>query len=453
MAFRFVAATITRFTDLPSSVAWLAVVLLALAQGLSWSVCGIVHDRLALRGVPRWAAFAVGVYVTTFVPQIFPWTPAGGATPWPSTVQLADVVGERGVSALMGLAAGLVAFAARQWLEKKPNREWFRYAVLGALLPPATAAYGAVRMQRVERARSEANTAKIALVQPGIEARERWEAWRAPGILSTLTILTKRAEARGADLTIWPEAAYPYPVAHASRLAPIDPYAILQPGIRGPVLTGLFMTRGPGESFNSAALATADGRLSEPYDKRHLLWFGETVPLADEIPWIRRTFARGRGLVPGERSVALESGRIRAAVLNCFEDTLPTAGREAAEIAPNLLVNVTNDAWFSGDSESELHLRLAVLRSVELRRDMVRAVNMGVTSWVDAGGRVLARYDIPVAGTLLAEPALLGGRPTIYAQAGDAPWVVLLAAGLAVHINARRRRNTKGAEAKSPAAP
>ena len=231
------------------------------------------------------------------------------------------------------------------------------------------------------------------------------------------------------------------------RLAPIGPQAILQAGVRGPVLAGLFMQAGHGESYNSAAIVTGAGRLTESYDKRHLLWFGETVPLADQIPWIRKTFARGTGLAPGERSVALVSGPVRAAVLNCFEDTLPAAGREAAQVTPNLLVNVTNDAWFAGTAESELHLRLAVLRSVELRRDMVRAVNLGVTSWVDAAGRVRARYDIAPGGTLLTEPALVDGGPTIYAQAGDAPWLLLLGSALAVHMNGRRRRRASTAAA------
>ena len=451
VAFRFVAVTIERFTALPAAAAWLAVVLLALGQGVAWAVGAVVHDRLARRGVPTWAAFAIGVYVTTFVPQIFPWSPAGGATPWPATVQLAEYVGERGVSALMALAAGLVAHAVglAQSASRReaPRGEWRRYAAIGLLLPFATAAFGAFRMARVDAVRAEFPTAKVALVQPAIAAAERWEASRAPAILASLTRLTLAAEARGAELTVWPEAAFPYPVAHGVRLSPIGPRAILQDGVRGPVLTGLFMQAGHGESFNSAAIVEGSGRMTDSYDKRHLLWFGETVPLADQVPWIRKTFARGTGLSPGARTVPLVTGPIRAAVLNCFEDTLPDAGREAAEVKPNLLVNVTNDAWFADTAESELHLRLAVLRSVELRRDMVRAVNLGVTSWVDAAGRVRARYDIAPGGTLLAEPALIGGAPTIYAQAGDAPWIVLLGGALVVHLNARRRRRAPSAEA------
>jgi apolipoprotein N-acyltransferase len=342
----------------------------------------------------------------------------------------------------MALTAAFAADALARALTRGPAREWGKSAAAAVLIPAATCAYGAFRIGRVEETRVAAPTSRIALVQPGVEARERWDAARAPAILATLTTLTKSAESRGADLTVWPESAYPYAIAHASRLAPIGQRAVLGPGVRGPVLTGALMTGGRGDmlgAFNAAVLVSANGAMSEPYDKRHLLWFGETVPLADEIPWIRRTFARGRGLLPGDREIPIVAGPVRAAVLNCFEDTLPVAGREAAEIAPNLLVNVTNDAWFSGTAESELHLRLAALRAVELRRDLVRAVNLGVTSWVDATGKVRARYEIPAGGSLVATPALLSGSATVYAQSGDAPWLILLMIGLAIHLFGRRR--------------
>jgi apolipoprotein N-acyltransferase len=198
-----------------------------------------------------------------------------------------------------------------------------------------------------------------------------------------------------------------------------------------------------GASYNSAVVATRDGALSDSYDKRHLLWFGETVPLADRLPWMRQVFARGLGLAAGGRSVVLAAGPIRAAVLVCYEDMLPEAGREAMDTAPlppNLLVNVTNDAWFSGSTEGELHLRVATLRAVEARRDMVRAVNFGPTSWVDAAGRLRQRASPDVPGVLTADAALLDSPPTFYSRQGDAPLglLVLVLANVAVWRAARR---------------
>jgi apolipoprotein N-acyltransferase len=281
-------------------------------------------------------------------------------------------------------------------------------------------------MAAVDRALAGAERVRVALVQPSVGATTRWEDGRAPHLVAHLAALTARADAPGVDLVVWPEGAYPYRLVHGARRIPDGTPQIVPNGVRAPVLTGLMMSgAADGAAFNSTVVATPDGALSESYDKRRLLWFGETVPLADRLPWLRQVFARGLGLAAGDRSFVFPVGRARAAVLICYEDTLPEAGRDAMEWRPNLLVNVTNDAWFSGSSESELHLRLAVLRAVELRRDLVRAVNFGPASWVDAAGRVRARTPGERANVAVAEPALGEAPPTFYARFGDAPWVLL----------------------------
>ena len=145
------------------------------------------------------------------------------------------------------------------------------------------------------------------------------------------------------------------------------------------------------------------------------------MPFATELPWLRRTFARGLGLLPGDRPVVLELGRVKAAPLICFEDILPEAGREAASVRPNLLVNLSNDAWFAGSREPEMHLRAAVMRAIETRRDLVRAVNVGPTSFIDATGRIREAYSVDVPAALVVQVALLDGPATIYARFGDWP--------------------------------
>jgi apolipoprotein N-acyltransferase len=448
VALRFVPDVIQRFTPLPWALGCLALLLLACEQGVRWAVAAVVRTHLARRGVPGWLAFGAGVFVGTFVPAVFPWTPAGGVTPIPQMVQLAELAGERGVTLLMALSSGLLASSVRDWASSRRETAGDRkraaarrslFAAWAAVgVPMLTFAFGQLRIAHVEEERSRALTTKIALIDPATPALERWDPAMAVGILQRLTSLTRKAEKDGADLTIWPEAAYPVQVAHGSRYCPIGARAILPMGVRGPVLTGLIMTGDDGDLWNSAAVCRTDGTLSRPYDKIRLLWFGETIPLLDRIPWIRRTFARGTGLVGGENNVVQVAGSVRASVLNCFEDTLPAAGREAMSDRPNLLVNVTNDAWFAGSGESELHLRLAALRAVESRRDLVRAVNFGPTSWVDAAGVVRGRYDAPLPGILLASPALLEAGPTLYDRLGDAPTSLLLL--LVVFRRARRMR-------------
>ncbi len=456
VAFRFVPAVITRFTPLPTALALLALVLLAAAQALVWFFAAVVATRLVARGVPRWAAFAVGAYAGSFFPMVFPWSPGAGASAWPILVQTAELVGERGVTFAMAVTAGLLVEARRSGGAKKG------LAAVG--LVAATLAYGAWRMARVDALRERASTAKLALVEPAIGASERWEAARAKSILAGLTELTVRAEAEGVELTVWPESAYPYVQWHGAHRDAVGPQAILQPGVHGPVLTGLLLSaRGPdgNDETNSALVAERGGSLGPSYDKMHLLWFGEEVPLADVFPVLRHVFARAMGLAPGDHQVLLTSGRLRMAVLNCFEDTLPGAGREAMGVGPNLLVNVTNDAWFADPKEpgapepkatanrafsleGELHLRMGAMRSVEARRDLVRAVNLGPTSWVDSAGRVRAVYASHTPGYLIVTPALLDGPLTFFSRFGDAPWALGLVIGLVV-LERRARTKSKGA--------
>ena len=87
-------------------------------------------------------------------------------------------------------------------------------------------------------------------------------------------------------------------------------------------------------------------------------------------------------------------------------------------------------------------MRIAALRAVELRRDLVRAVNVGVPSWFDAAGRLRARGSPDFVGVLETRPALVAAPPTVFARFGDAPWalVALVAANVAVWAEARRGR-------------
>lgn len=446
VALRFVPDVIVRFTPLPAVLAWVALVLLSAAQAIPWAVGGAVVALARSRArLPFVLAVATGVYAATFVPAVFPWTPAGGLTRWPALVQTAEIVGERGTTFLLTAACALVA-AAVLAAARDGARASARPLALGAALFAAMAGYGALRIRDVEGRRAEAPHARVALLEPDFDAMMRWQDRRSATMLDRLSTLTRQAEASGAVLTVWPESAYPYTLAHGTKREPLGDRAVLQPGVHGPVLTGAYLSKGHGVGTNSAILVEPDGAIGPPYDKRHLLWFGETVPLADSFPILRRIFARGTGIDPGTETVAFRAGPIVATVLNCYEDTLPQAGREAMEPRPNLLVNVTNDAWFAGTAESELHLRLSVLRAIEARRDLVRAVNRGPTTWVSASGRVLARREAPpglgAPPPLLVDAALLDGAVTPFTTMGDRPLVVLL--GVVVLAGwMRRRRPTR----------
>jgi apolipoprotein N-acyltransferase len=116
-----------------------------------------------------------------------------------------------------------------------------------------------------------------------------------------------------------------------------------------------------------------------------------------------------------------------------------------------LLVNITNDAWFHGTAEPELHARLGAMRAIEQRRDLVRAVNLGVSSWVDAAGVVRARYASATAGTLVVTPNVREEPLTFYMRWGDAPLYGLLAMIIVAAAGMRRReRSAAGVWGRQP---
>jgi apolipoprotein N-acyltransferase len=438
VALRFVIPIIERFTPLPYWVGLVALAALSLEQGLRFALAGVLTIQLSRRGVPRWLAFGLGVFLSTFLPCVFPWTVATGLAPYPPLLQLAEHVGERGVATLMALTSGLLAEAGRR-LRAGPEERRAATAMLGAAaaIPLVMLAHGLLATRQVEAEMRAAPRARVTLLQPSIEATERWDPQQAARILERLTTLTREAEQAvpTPDLVVWTEGAYPYLVDPRLRLDQPGPRAIMQPGVRGPVLVGAMM-RGPHGAYNAVTMVTG-GRLSEPYFKNHLLIFGEYVPFGNVFPWLNEVFYRGTGLVAGTKQVPLVAGPIRAVALNCYEDTLSHAVREAMKVGPNLLVNLTNDAWYTGTTESEMHLRLALSRAIEVRRDMVRAVNLGETTWVDAAGRIRSRYSSGDPGLLPTEPALLEAR-TLYARVGDLPLLVL-SAGLIGAFLWRRR--------------
>lgn len=428
VSLRFVPDVVHTFTSLPAFAGYLALLLLALGQSLAWAVTGVVTRALHRLRVPFPLAFAFAVFAGTFVPAVFPWTMVSGLSAHPLLVQTADIFGERGVAVLWALiCAGLVDALAG----KRPGSLVLALAASAFMLR-----HGLVAGEAVDRAREASPHAKIALVQPGTDAKERWNEDLQAHIVERLHRLTREAEGKGAQLTIWPEAAYPFMITHGARKDEPGPRGILGDGAHGPVVAGLIL-RDMGNTYNSALLDDA-GTLSQPYDKMRLLAFGEQVPLADQIPWLRKTFTRDIALAPGEHNVLLRHGPFSLGVLNCFEDTLTASGRDAARQGErdlaNLLVNVTNDAWFYGSIEPDLHEQLSVVRAVETRLDFVRAVNRGPLSLVSASGKLLVRQKLDEPNVLLLDVALYDHEPTLYVRFGDGPMGLLFALVVAYGI-------------------
>lgn len=447
VGMRFVPGVIVRFTDLGFALGVLALVLLCIIQAGTWAIGMGAARWLELRtGLEPRLGFGLGTLVAISFVFVIAWTPAGLISPWPALVQLAEVIGEKGVSVLIAVAAALLASPFVRFVARAApgtSRPWLAPAI-GAGLLALMAAHGTLRMRQVRAEHAALPTMRLGVVQAAVEARLRWQSGAREQILARLRRLTVDAERGGAELTLWPEAAYPFVIPHAPGRMQRGRRAIVGDPVRGPVLFGLITSALDADAgYNATTLVSPEGLIQLPQAKMELLWFGETVPFGEHLPFLRKLFSRAGGLIPGKDVSILTAGPARIGVLNCYEDTLPAIGRKIAKAEPNVLVNVTNDAWFGPTAEPELHLRLSALRAVETRLDLVRAVNLGVPAWIDASGSVRARGRADAEGVMHVTPALATRGPTLYVRFGDAPLWLAFALGLAVSWRRRRLSATR----------
>lgn len=197
------------------------------------------------------------------------------------------------------------------------------------------------------------------------------------------------------------------------------------------------------DCYNSAVLVGKDGKLEAMADKSFLLVFGEYIPFGDEFPVLYEWLPEASQFQAGTRTEPLKFVRpgkpdARLGILVCYEDLLPNFARRVAIHDPDVFINLTNDAWFGQTAEPEHHLNLALMRSVEYRRWLVRSTNTGISVFIDAAGRRVQETSLQDAETMLRDVPLLKGR-TIYATLGNWPlWglglgLLLLLAGALKH--------------------
>jgi hypothetical protein len=200
--------------------------------------------------------------------------------------------------------------------------------------------------------------------------------------------------------------------------------------------------------FNSALLTDAKGAVIGRFDKQLLLAFGEYLPFGETFPILYEWSPHTGHFQAGSSFKPLTLGNHQIATIICYEDVLPSfVNRVMREGDPELLANLTNDAWFGDSTQPWIHLALAKLRAVEHRKFFVRSTNSGVSAFVDPAGRVISNTKTFEETSQRATLRWLKGK-TLYTFWGDGPW--WLASAVSVAFAFRRR---KGAPLPVPTTP
>lgn len=296
-------------------------------------------------------------------------------------------------------------------------------ALAGALVAAGLFGAGEARVRRLQALPADL---RVACLQVNVPQAIQGSPARRLEILAAHRDLTREAAARGARLLVWPESSLPVaagePVPGDGGAEPIETWVGERARESGvDILWGGTAVVEEGDEpglRNSAYLTRADGVTPTRYDKMQLVPFGEYVPLQGVLRFVEPLVREVGDFHPGGGPVLHPARAATLGTVICYEILFPHLVRRVAAGGADVLVTITNDAWYGRSVMPYLHLAAAPLRAVENGLAVVRAANTGISALVDPSGRVLASSRLEER-TVLVGDVPSRGVSTFYRRHGD----------------------------------
>ncbi len=339
----------------------------------------------------------------------------------PLLLQICEYTGIYGVDFLLIFCNFAIFFSGlelRNWVLGKKFR-------LSPVLPAAILLLGAVlilgvyldqRQKQRFKDPSALTVFRVGVVQPDLSQRRAAsvnQSMEAINVCISLSeSLLSSPQNSKPELIVWPESAVPVPYYLNNELSGEFRKQVrtLLKKSQIPFLIGTitYEANPAGKSYdiyNSALLLrNSIPQFNDPfydrvnvYSKFHLVPFGEFIPLNDRFPKIGRMVGMGRNLTPGKSIQPLSlSEEIRLGTVICYEDVFPYVCRKQAVNGANLLLVITNDAWYPTSFEPQQHYANSVFRSIETRLPMVRCGNSDYSVLIDTTGRTIDSASVEI---------------------------------------------------------
>ncbi|NKB46209.1 MAG: apolipoprotein N-acyltransferase [Legionellales bacterium] len=364
------------------------------------------------------ASWALMEWVRGWLFTGFPWMMLSYSQVFGPLNGYAAILGGYALSALVAWLGGALTYLYCQRQTLASQTKWLLISVL-ILIP-----LGGVFLQSASWSQPHGMSITASLVQGNIEQTVKWSPQYVYHSIDTYTQLS--TDHWHSDLVIWPEASIPLPLDTA-----LD---FLQPVLQAAqandtaLLIGIPVAKAHTSYFYNALVGL--GAAKGQYDKQHLVPFGEYIPFER---WLGNVFdvleiPSPSFTVGARQQTPITVHHIPIAAFICYEIAYASAVRQTLPTA-QLLVTVSNDAWFGDSLAPYQHLQIAQFRSLQTQRDQLFATNDGVTASIDFRGRLLDRipqFEAQVLETIV-QPRV-GSTPWV--RTGDTPWLLLMLFGL-----------------------
>jgi len=367
------------------------------------------------------AGFWVGLeYIRSKLLTGFPWCLLGYSQyEHLYVIQIADICGVYGLSFLIIFSNGLIYWLLFMHHERRSSLlKW--QVLIAVLMAGSTFAYAHYRLTGDLSGGKSRKSVNAVIIQGNIDQSVKWDPAYQEETMATYLRLTRTGLDFRPGLIVWPETALPFFFQDNVKFSPRVLSFAMESG--APLVFGspaYKRVSGMTRYYNRAYLLTPDDQPINYYDKVHLVPFGEYVPLGRFLSFVYRLVPAAGDFDVGDKVAPLKHEGLSAGILICFEVIFPELARAHARKGANILVNLTNDAWFGMTSAPYQHLSMTVFRSVENRLPTIRAANTGFSAFISPRGEILKKSNLFTEAVLRGSVDTSGSALTFYARYGD----------------------------------
>ncbi len=398
-SFYWISYVVAHYGHLPYFLAIPVFMLLAAYLSLYPAVfavaCKLYNDgKSAWLGLP--SLWILLEWVRAKLITGFPWNLVAysqGSFDW--IAQTADLWGPYGVGWLVILINTHIAL----WIMGRRNYLGCLFLIVALLF---SCVYGSIKSEAYKYDYLNSVSSKklsVSLVQGNIDQSHKWDKRFQDFTLNKYFSLTRKAisSSSGVRLIIWPETAMPFFFGAESELT--SALVNFTRKIGQPLLFGSpgFSSNMVGQVngfLNKAYLINKEGLVIGEYAKEHLVPFGEYVPMKKILFFVKRLVPATGDFVPGNFSGIVEFEDVKLGLLICYEAIFPELTRKRVLKGAEVLVNISNDAWFGRSSAPFQHLEMARWRAIESRKPLLRCTNTGISAIIDSSGRMLSSLPL-----------------------------------------------------------
>jgi len=372
-----------------------------------------------------WVALEFARSLTQFA---FPWELLGYSQYLKlPLIQIADITGVYGISWLIVLfnvaIACFLLYTTRQSWNQIAVSNRLVYVLLGSVIFffVVFLTYGIVKMYGIDQTiQASQKQMKVRVVQGNINQAVKWDEKFRTQTMQKYMITSLPDNDRDADLIVWPETSVPIYIQQETALSK-KLISFINNHTATFLIGGLRYDRtmmGQWKFYNSAILIEPNQSDWQAYDKAHLVPYGEYIPFQTVLPFLKK-FVQGVGdFSEGTTIEPLKFGQWAIGPQICYEILFPDISRKLVQKGADVLVNITNDAWYGHSCAPYQHFSMIVFRAVENKRSLARSANTGISGFVGPYGKIIASSEIFTDANLFESLPVLDDL-TVYCQFGD----------------------------------